>query len=96
MSLKSLAILAAGAATVSAHGVILEITSAGKEYRGWDANYQYYDPVPDVAAWHSGGTLLLSYSLFFFGAKLTYCFFRVRPWSHSWHAVHDCLDQLPR
>ncbi|KAH7063630.1 glycoside hydrolase [Macrophomina phaseolina] len=55
MSLKSLAILAAGAASVNAHGVILDIVSAGKEYGGWDVNYQYYNPVPKVAAWAAGG-----------------------------------------
>ncbi|KAK7728953.1 hypothetical protein SLS57_002185 [Botryosphaeria dothidea] len=55
MSLKSLTILAAGAATVNAHGVILDIVSGGKEYRGWDVNYQYYNPVPEVAAWQAGG-----------------------------------------
>ncbi|GME44052.1 glycoside hydrolase family 61 protein [Neofusicoccum parvum] len=55
MSFKSLAVLAAGAASVSAHGVILDIVSGGKAYGGWDANYQYYNPVPEVAAWQAGG-----------------------------------------
>lgn len=55
MSFKSLAVIAAGAATANAHGVILDIVSGGKTYGGWDASYVYYNPVPEVAAWQSGG-----------------------------------------
>ncbi|KAF2138842.1 lytic polysaccharide monooxygenase, partial [Aplosporella prunicola CBS 121167] len=41
---------------VSAHGVVTQITNGeGKVYNGWDTNYQYYNPVPKVAAWKAGG-----------------------------------------
>ncbi|KAK7516313.1 glycosyl hydrolase family 61-domain-containing protein [Phyllosticta citriasiana] len=55
MSRKTLALLAAGAASVSAHGVIVDISTGGKTYEGWSPNYVYENPVPDVAAWHAGG-----------------------------------------
>ncbi|KAK7530913.1 putative endoglucanase [Phyllosticta citribraziliensis] len=55
MSRRTLALLAAGAASVSAHGVIVDISTGGKTYDGWSPNYVYENPVPDVAAWHAGG-----------------------------------------
>ncbi|KAK8209732.1 hypothetical protein IWZ01DRAFT_483621 [Phyllosticta capitalensis] len=55
MSRKTFAILAAGAASVSAHGIILDISTGGKSYEGWSPNDVYVTPTPNVAAWHAGG-----------------------------------------